>query len=246
MRRQHGRALRRARAPPAGACAPRAGRSRHPRQVEAEHLLDRGTAAPTAPADAWTPRRCRSLASHAEKRLHLRRRHLARMAHAMKAHEGAHPVDVGLLGAYAVVQVANALAHLIQQPLGLQRRQGGRPPRRDALFHGWRLLYKHTAYRLLSGPQAAPSRNTSQRSSASNWRKAQMCAPIRDTHALQSDIGLAPYITTRASLTVKRAQALMHRAATHQERHRSVTVQTRKQSEQECGLQDYKRSFVQR
>src|SRR6185369_11490493 len=48
-------------------------------------------------------------------------------------------------------------------------------------------------------------------------------AGVQRSRALQCGVGLAPYITTRASLTVKRAQVLTYRAATHQERRRSVT-----------------------
>ena len=35
--------------------------------------------------------------------------HVARMAHAVEAHEAAHPLDVGALGAQAVVAQANGL-----------------------------------------------------------------------------------------------------------------------------------------
>lgn len=58
-----------------------------------------------------------------KKRLDLGLPHLARMAHVVEAHERAHPMDVGLLGTYAVVKIANALTHLIQQPGSLQRGQ---------------------------------------------------------------------------------------------------------------------------
>src|SRR6185369_2650549 len=50
---------------------------------------------------------------------------LGRMPHAMEVHERAHPVHIGLLCSDAVVQVADALAQLIEQPRRLQRRQRG-------------------------------------------------------------------------------------------------------------------------
>jgi len=57
------------------------------------------------------------------------------VAHAVKMDEGLDPVQVGLLGANAVVKVSNALAHLVHQPRCLdrgQRRQEGRLG-----VHGW-------------------------------------------------------------------------------------------------------------
>jgi hypothetical protein len=50
-----------------------------------------------------------------EKRLDLRRAHLSRMAHAMESDVAAHPMDVLVLGAYAVVAGADDAPHLIQQ-----------------------------------------------------------------------------------------------------------------------------------
>ena len=50
---------------------------------------------------------------------------ISRMAQAVKAHEGAHPMDVGLFGPYAVVEVANLAAKLIQQPTGRRHRAHG-------------------------------------------------------------------------------------------------------------------------
>ena len=38
------------------------------------------------------------------------------MLKTMKAHKGTNPMDVGHFGAYAVVQVAHPLTHLVQQP----------------------------------------------------------------------------------------------------------------------------------
>ena len=45
------------------------------------------------------------------------------MTQAMEADEGFEPMDAGFFGAYAVVQVADLLTHLVQQPSG--RRAAG-------------------------------------------------------------------------------------------------------------------------
>jgi hypothetical protein len=74
-----------------------------------------------------------------QERFDLRLAHLRRMAHAMKPHEGTHPMHVGLLGSYAVVQIADALTHLVEQSDGLQRRK-----QRDAAFHDGLALYERT------------------------------------------------------------------------------------------------------
>ena len=50
-----------------------------------------------------------------------------------------YPMDIGLLGAYAVVQIANALAQLIEHFYGPKRRQ-----RSSAAFHGYLILDKTT------------------------------------------------------------------------------------------------------
>ena len=64
-----------------------------------------------------------------QKRLDLAGTHAARMpqdpATTRPANEEADPVDVHLLGAEAIVHVPNALAQLIQNPCGLQRRNAG-------------------------------------------------------------------------------------------------------------------------
>ena len=59
----------------------------------------------------------------AEKAFDLGPAHLRRVTYAVEAHEGAYPVHIGLFGAAAVVQQANALAHLIEQPGRLQCRE---------------------------------------------------------------------------------------------------------------------------
>jgi hypothetical protein len=50
-----------------------------------------------------------------QERLDLRARQLGRMAQAVVVDEGTHPVHVGALSAQAVVEVADLLAHLIEQ-----------------------------------------------------------------------------------------------------------------------------------
>ena len=51
---------------------------------------------------------------HGEKRLHLGTSHVARMPQAVKMNVLADPENVGLLGAQAIVQVADLLAQLVQ------------------------------------------------------------------------------------------------------------------------------------
>jgi hypothetical protein len=59
------------------------------------------------------------------------------MTYTVKADEALDPVHVGLLGATAVVQVANALAQLVPVPWRLSvAAKGG-----DA-FHVWLVLYE--------------------------------------------------------------------------------------------------------
>ena len=62
------------------------------------------------------------IGQHGQEPLNLGLTHLTGVAQAMKADEPAHPVQVGFLGIQAVVHVAKPLAHLVQKPLGLQRR----------------------------------------------------------------------------------------------------------------------------
>jgi hypothetical protein len=94
----------------------------HPRQVLPEHLLvqeqQRRKRLPVR-GDRYLP----IGRQPGQKGLNLGLPHLARVAHVMEAHERAHPMDVGLLGTYAVVKIANPLTHLVQQPRGLQRGQ---------------------------------------------------------------------------------------------------------------------------
>src|SRR6185295_16763283 len=65
------------------------------------------------------PVRCRGDATlvgeHAQERLHLRRAHRARMPMPCPAQVVPHPEDVRVLGAQAVVQVAQALAQRTEQ-----------------------------------------------------------------------------------------------------------------------------------
>jgi hypothetical protein len=58
-----------------------------------------------------------------------------RKASTAKANEHAHPMDVGLLGTYAVVKVVNPLTHLAQQTGRLQRGQGQ--------LRGWHAAQQH-------------------------------------------------------------------------------------------------------
>lgn len=55
-----------------------------------------------------------------QKGFHLRPAHLGRMPQPMKADEGLHPVDVGLLGAQAVMHQAQPFAQLVKYPYGPQ------------------------------------------------------------------------------------------------------------------------------
>ena len=93
----------------------------HPGQVLVEHLpveKEQG-------AERLLVGRRRDVAlvdQRIQERLDLRATERARMAQPAMPHEGADPQQVGLLGAQAVMQVANPLAHLVEQPGGLQRR----------------------------------------------------------------------------------------------------------------------------
>jgi len=60
-----------------------------------------------------------------EERLNRRPAQLARMPPPAEADKVAYPVDVCSLGSYAVVAIANALAHLIQRAARLQQRPKG-------------------------------------------------------------------------------------------------------------------------
>lgn len=51
--------------------------------------------------------------------------HVARMLQAMNPDEVFDPIKVSLFGSEAIVQIANWLAQLIQQPGGLENRQAG-------------------------------------------------------------------------------------------------------------------------
>lgn len=69
---------------------------------------------------------------HGQKGLDLGLAQLARMPQPVKADEPARPVQIGLFRAQAVVQIADALSHLVQQAPGLQ----GRAAERSAGFGG--------------------------------------------------------------------------------------------------------------
>lgn len=78
----------------------------------------------------------------AEKAFDLGPAHLRGVAYAVKAHERAYPVHVGLFGAAAVVQQANAFAHLVEQPGRLQCREALR--RRPGPHSGAACGKRHT------------------------------------------------------------------------------------------------------
>lgn len=61
---------------------------------------------------------------HGQKSFYLGLAQATRVTQAMKLDEPAHPVEVGLLCAQAVVQIADALTHLVQQTRRLQGRTG--------------------------------------------------------------------------------------------------------------------------
>jgi hypothetical protein len=93
----------------------------HPRQIEPEHLL----------IEKQQRRQCLPVCGHGhvalvgqprQEGLDLLAARLAWVAPIMKTDKRANPVEVRFFGAQAVVQVADALSHLIQQPCRLQRR----------------------------------------------------------------------------------------------------------------------------
>ena len=51
-----------------------------------------------------------------QKHLNFLLAHVLRLTQAMEADEGFEPMDAGFFGAYAVVQAADPLTHLVQQP----------------------------------------------------------------------------------------------------------------------------------
>ena len=72
---------------------------------------------------------------------------LARVTLVVKQNEVPCPVDVGILGTYAVVKIADTFAHLVEQAHRAQyRKRCGRSSRtkRNAGFHGGIVLYVYT------------------------------------------------------------------------------------------------------
>lgn len=103
----------------------------HPGQLHAQHLpvqeQQRRQRLPVG-ADRHPP-----LARQpGEKGLNLRPTHLGRVTQPVKPDEGAAPVHIGLFGAQAVMQGADALPQLIEQPRRFQRRQCLTAPWRPA------------------------------------------------------------------------------------------------------------------
>jgi hypothetical protein len=72
------------------------------------------------------------------------------MAPAAKTDERSHPMDINLLGAYAVGKAADALVQLVEDLDRLQGRQGS-----DAGLHGLLLLCVHAVF-------SRPSRTASR------------------------------------------------------------------------------------
>jgi hypothetical protein len=113
----------------------------HPGQVGTEHLaveeeqrrqrllVRRGRHAP-------------GVGQPGEERLELAAAHGCRVAQAMESDKSAHPVDISLFRSYAVVQIANALAQLIEHLDGFQGWQ-----RWVAAFHNFLVLYKTSVYK---------------------------------------------------------------------------------------------------
>jgi hypothetical protein len=98
-----------------------------PGQVDAKDL----TVQKQQRAQGLVVRRRRDLAfcsQHSQKVLNLFGTHVARMLQTMPADEKTHPVHIKLLGAEAIVKIANPLPDLIEQADRLQRRGAG--------FHG--------------------------------------------------------------------------------------------------------------
>lgn len=103
----------------------------HPWQVNAQYL----TIQKHNGAQRLIVRRCRDMAlidQHGQERFHFGCTHVTRMAHdtfaIMPTDEKAHPIQVRFLGAEAIVEIANALAQLVEQPRRVQNRLDG--------FHG--------------------------------------------------------------------------------------------------------------
>ena len=94
----------------------------HPRQIEAQHLLieeQQSRQRLLMRGHRDTPLGCEP----GQKRFDLRATQIRRMPHLMEAHKGPYPMEIGLLRSNAVVQIANALAHLIEKARRLQRRE---------------------------------------------------------------------------------------------------------------------------
>ena len=109
-----------------------------------------------------------------EEGLHLAGAHLPGVTQPMKAHERPHPMDVGFLGAYAVVKVAQPLAQLIQQALrrwACRAGEGNASARTRCRRGGKRSHGEYCVFRQLSRP--------ARRRQAPSWRPA---APLSGSH----------------------------------------------------------------
>jgi hypothetical protein len=120
----------------------------HPRQLGAQHLLveeqDRAQRL-VVRGRRHVPLR----GQHREKRLDLGLAHVPRMPQPRPAHEHADPVQIGLLGAQAVVQIPRTLTHLVQQSWS-RRRHG-----EAAGLHFPFILYAHPVCKFLPAPARA-------------------------------------------------------------------------------------------
>ena len=76
-----------------------------------------------------------------QKCLYLRTAHRCRMLKAVEPDEHSYPIDISLLRAYAVVQIVDAFAQLVENFHGFKRRQ-----RCSAAFHDYLMLYEITVY----------------------------------------------------------------------------------------------------
>lgn len=92
----------------------------------------------------------------------------------MKPDEGAHPMDINLLRPYAVVQIANALAPLVEHFHGLKGRQ-----RCTDAFRDRSILDAQSVY----SPRIQPTTRTHGQATTPIWGagggvKRQDCLPI--------------------------------------------------------------------
>ena len=109
-----------------------------------------------------------------EKSLDLEPPEVARVAHAVIPDEGPRPVDIRLLGAQAVVQVADALAQTGKQPrrsrAAAGSRRGLRRLRADNGAHGAHISTQHPVFALRPAVLLVTCRRTMQNGLSLGWR----------------------------------------------------------------------------